>query len=509
MCWPCYTTVFMRVQSPLCRNLLQPTAPSLEVLARELIHKVFSFDERPAIAGSNSRPVAAGTLIHILRAQAEHDGFRLIILSTEPKRIILACERQGKSTPSNHLKTGDGGKQETPASLHLTDAAILPSHTTLAKFSSKLNGVCKRRCGCKVRVNINYSADANGWRITSFNREHNHLIKTCSLGLDTITKVKQEANDDKYDYEVTAEMIQNAMLSYCNSHQPPPTLDKHLQDAVLHFNPINSNPHKLAALADVSTDILHKQEHINVSSTNNSSNLLHPPNLTISTTPTHRNFQAAQPASAGPLESYGQLSSSLKNDFRSNSQIRCLDGTRHHPHQQSLFRVAEGVDYHQPPLYANQLKNITVTAVEVDRYAMLHTAFKSLISVACKRREWTQDILGKIGAEIEKLQPLLSPVSPSSQEGSKPLDAATMTSTSPPPPLEQSSPGSSGKRRRVTGEFLDQKHCGMKLSADDRDVVASTENELCCPLSIPNGHGVSALTRRKEDAEETSSLQSH
>jgi hypothetical protein len=50
----------------------------------------------------------------------------------------------------------------------------------------------------------------------------------------------------------------------------------------------------------------------------------------------------------------------------------------------------------------SSLKEITTTAIEIDRYAMLNSSVKELIALACKKRQWTLEVLQSMGALMQK-----------------------------------------------------------------------------------------------------------
>jgi hypothetical protein len=52
----------------------------------------------------------------------------------------------------------------------------------------------------------------------------------------------------------------------------------------------------------------------------------------------------------------------------------------------------------------SSLKSIATTAIEIDRYAMLHSALKRVIAIACKKRGWTEEVLKATGAWVNQYE---------------------------------------------------------------------------------------------------------
>ena len=132
-----------------------PNMATLLVSLKEVIFENKNHDRNIEERGPIDRDGSFGALTQILYDQAEKDGFKLITINTESKRAILACNRQGRP-PATSSQTGELGC------------------TSASSTVSKGRAGTSIRCGCRMRVNINYHVKLRGWRITSYEISHNH-----------------------------------------------------------------------------------------------------------------------------------------------------------------------------------------------------------------------------------------------------------------------------------------------------------------------------------------------
>ena len=450
-------------------NHLMPLAPTMALLLSQLKDLPFTEQSQIETRSTTDRGEALSTLMQILQEQAEKDGFRVITINAEPKRVIMACNRQGKP-PQSPVK------EESTAA----DVMIFPDDN--ARRSNRLG--TSIRCGCRMRINVNYHSKLNAWRVTSFEAEHNHPVGALTIpsdeesSPDTVVPVVEESPSVE-PYSVSPHMIKSAMAKYSMMNQTP---EQHAIAALTALAspsaaPSNISMSSYAARPSINTSWLQSRGSISSESSISS--------LAVDTGSLHhhgpRSAAALEriPESPSMLQHMGsmqQQSSSGDNAaatfLKGRRPSRILIVRRRSPGSMSAGPLSAGIPTHAgnsgsdgsmmpfspvqqttgpfsafpngttmhfssptmvplslsgsgatvigggavdggktpSPLRDDQsttlrsLKGITSTAVEIDRYAMLHQSFKRLIAVACKRRDWSQDVLNGVGRFMEQFQ---------------------------------------------------------------------------------------------------------
>ncbi|KAI3658895.1 hypothetical protein MP638_003138 [Amoeboaphelidium occidentale] len=352
--------------------------------------------------GNIERPTSLSALMTILAEQAEQDGFKLITINTEQKRIIMACNRQGRP-PEGSPVVSENGDGSSPA--------------------SKRNGRAGTsiRCGCRMRVNINYHSKLNAWRITSFEAVHNH-----EYGSSIVLEQSEQKASEVCDYQITQEQIDNAIKQFCETKKSKVSIDEDdaallltslsLPSSVVNNSKSGENVRSLSEGAEglkkesssrssaftekkppvssLKLDTLLNKENDDSGYSSPREHALHENNSRG-----RLRFLLNGREMHSPNGGYGSLRSAPINDriLHLNSEGIYQDSKQHH--QQSL-----------PSLHPASFRSDSSTAIEIDRYAMLHSSFKKVIAMACKKREWTEETLGIIG----KLKSSFTGLSPSS-----------------------------------------------------------------------------------------------
>lgn len=387
---------------------LVPMAPNMATMLAALKDIPFSCandtihqDQR----STTDRSEALATLVSVLVEQAKHDGFRLITINTEPKRVIMACNRQGKP-PRSH----GGSPSDTTIAAVSPITTASPSDDDAKKRSGRWG--TSIRCQCRMRVNINYHTKLNAWRVTSFETKHNHAYGTVTANVDWPAV-------EGSGYRVSAEQTHRAIQQYMSMNTAPPRLTLTVNGTTPGTSPSasSSSPAEstdndaamvLSSLSKSSTmssfeaaggsppaynhtspnhlQVLREQPQPNI-------NRPAPPRIIVVRRPSIDNESSTRPMSAG-----GVLQ---QHDHHAN----------HSPSAPAIAALSQAaasmaVASSPSPMMVSgpsldTLRGLASTAIEIDRYAMLHNQFKKLIAVACKKRENTEDVLNGIGKLME------------------------------------------------------------------------------------------------------------
>jgi hypothetical protein len=348
-----------------------PIARNCHTLLNELKERSFGPANGERENTVSGRPDSLCTLVEILQTQAENDGFRLITVNAEPKRIILGCSRQGKPPAPKENDDEEKGDEEEQ----------------VKKISRG-----SQRCGCKMRVNINFNSKNNSWRITSFESQHNHEISAFAVD-----------HDVDPEFKIDDSVIFNAIQKYSEDHPRP--------------NSPGEVAHTLALLSrteDVPQISMDAGSNVNGSmspvSPDTKKRKLLPIDTVIS--PRITPHLAEYPKSANNAQG-GRPNRVFLIRRRESGGIIQQNGVNMVPrspnHVQYFKQDFSSPLNSQSPSIPQQpsgenLKNLATTAIELDRYAMLHSAFKKLIAIACKNREWTEEVLGKTGMMIASFE---------------------------------------------------------------------------------------------------------
>lgn len=396
---------------------LIPMAPNMTTLLASLKDMPFTCEHdtiQPELRATTDRSEALSTLMSILIEQSTNDGFRLITINTEPKRVIMACNRQGK--PPNW-------KQNQDSSSETEDGDDDPDKKKRSgRWGTSI------RCQCRMRVNINYHTKINAWRVTSYEANHNH-------GYGKYTRDEAEELKIDPEFRLNENMILQAINKYREMNSPPPrlrvgsfhrdsdaalvltslakspfeatsptTTGRHSFPATNKTSPINAqpDPHQLpipSFTPGQSSNTPQRPPRIIVVRRSNNTGPNTAPHSPISTgmysaggliSPVHPKpsmLQFRQPMAPAPV-------------IRRRNSIS-MSPTSASPHHQPKFQSS----MKPPDNNIQSLKGLAATAIEIDRYAMLHNQFKKLIAVACKKREHAEEVLGMIGMMTERLSP--------------------------------------------------------------------------------------------------------
>lgn len=378
------------------------------------------------VRSTQDRSESLSTLMSILVDQAKQDGFRLITINTEPKRVIMACNRQGK--PPNSGKSQRNIDEES-------DSATIDGESESAMDTDTENGSDKKkrggrwgtsvRCQCKMRVNINYHTKINAWRITSFQPSHNHEFADTSLK-DAITPQIVPG------FQISEQEINEAIQKFRQMNVPM-EFEGHYSDnnkiresdaawALTSLASFRNSPSSarnktrlsINNLVDDQPNAKARQERFSMDQNTplrSPQNSKRPSRIFL----VKRRRSSQGPLSAG-LVSPTQLpfSPSHKSaggdsafQYRSgymNRRGSLSAGPLRPNHPGSVNYVTAST-----PVLASggteqsSLRDITMTAIEIDRYSMLYTQFKKLIAAACKKREYTESVLTGIGHMMERI----------------------------------------------------------------------------------------------------------
>ena len=405
---------------------------------------------------ANERSDSLSALMQVLQDQAEHDGFRLITINAELKRVILACNRQGKP-PSTTALTPTSSPSTTvlPSVDEVDDDGASSTSSDERKRSNRYG--TSIRCGCRMRVNVNFHSKLNAWRITSYEDQHNHLYGNPN---------SQECEEES-KYEVTTAMVIDAIRK-CAARYRPVSAGGNERDAIA----------ALTALGSPST-------------------------TSIQSTVTETGLKSASVSPVVKLPSIsvnagtmGQRPNKIivirRSSISPKSPMSVIPPTL--PNQTSLGSAeSRGLQSSVPSVFsenssASSSRHLAKTAMEVDRYAMMHTSFKKLIAVACRKREWTQEVLNGLGRFMEALQnqedhPLFAPSSNTA------MASPNLPMAPPPTPIESQSPIMLAKIRfpdipsqmnaeleRKIGDLVSKRH----LEEDEMNVPTLQETKRQC-----------------------------
>lgn len=383
--------------------------------------------------------------------------FRLITINTEAKRIIMACNRQGKPPV---MKPEDGTNDET-------------------KRKSGRAGT-SMRCECRCRVNINFHSKMCAWRVTSYEANHNHtygeaaedesaeaivekVIDGYSISMDQIQKAIQSMeravgalqpnnprNTDMDAAQLLADLAGGpgpagqeqrrrntwGIAGADGAHQGPQHRHSIAEGAVQgsagvirlpapnaqvaarpqvniqsqlvqHPHPIDSEYHAPANAGPVRPNDYRALAAKSTSSLPTVAN-------GVNQSPGPVNQQAVPQGSPKMSQYSGNLDTSIIG-MRRISEPQVVGrlpispySPQAQPQQVSPRVYAQQAQYQQQQQYHQQhlaeMKSVALTAIEIDRYAMLHSQCKRMMSIACKRREWTEDVLAGIGRFLEAMQ---------------------------------------------------------------------------------------------------------
>jgi hypothetical protein len=378
-------------------------------------------------------------------------GFRMITINTEPKRIIMACNRQGKPPPPSSEDGSPRPESLSPAVNKIGSAT--PPMKRNGRAGTSI------RCGCRMRVNINYHSKINAWRITSFEHTHNH-----AYGSSIVIEPDETKQPEIVPYECSPADVKRAIDSFRSKskngttavnnendiamvltslagNSPSPSTNQlmsngHSRQQDVHFNSLslseqasanNSLPNlRLASVATMlSPRILAEQakspidapapEAQPTSLKNESERLpsIHQEimNRQLPTFKRPRVFvmtsedRLLRQGHSDPSSPTGGNFNGLKSAPIRDSGSKSMGGNYIPQARRRSINYAQNrstPDFPNPPQSAttpssHSLPKLAATAIELDRYAMLHSSVKKVIALACKKREWTEETLGLIG----------------------------------------------------------------------------------------------------------------
>lgn len=378
------------------------------------------------VRSTQDRSESLSSLMSILVDQAKHDGFRLITINTEPKRVIMACNRQGK--PPNSGKSLKAIDDES-------DVATIDGDSESAMDTDTENGPEKKRrggrwgtsvrCQCKMRVNINYHTKINAWRITSFQPGHNHEFANTSLK-DAISPqifTGFQISEQDIDEAIRKFRQMNVPMEYEGSYLNSNNNNNNLResDAALALTSLASlrdSPNKTRLsinnlVEDQSEAKTHQERFVQDQSIPLRSPLNSKRPSRIFLVKRRRSSQG--PLSAGLVSPTQLPFSPSQKSAGGDSAIQYRSGylNRRGSFSAGPFRPKNSSSTNfaaaSTPILASggteqsSLRDITMTAIEIDRYSMLYTQFKKLIAAACKKREYTESVLTGIGHMMERI----------------------------------------------------------------------------------------------------------
>lgn len=367
--------------------------------------------------GSGRRSAALSTLMTLISAQAEQvDAFKIITINTELKRVIMACNRQGRPPPSVE-----------------TD----PNTPVVLSASSKSGRSV--RCQCRMRVNINYHSKLRAWRVTSFEATHNHGFGRMDNSADTADKYRIHEK-----FVITQQDVQNAILKTAGRTQvtvssAASTLAQFAQSSIRASTspmypmsyPGTPNTSKIAYTTPYSArqaspdaDRLSLKRtgpplehwHTNPNSPRFPGTLqLKQEFLQRQVMPSSNGLSQYQPmkidtSNVNPVMNHNQ-SMHTGQLFPGQTKMHMLPPIRNLIHRENsspasnentiIGRRRSKSNLELPTLQMkapvtsarSQLDHLANTALEVDRYATMHSCFKSVIALACKKPEWTSECL--------------------------------------------------------------------------------------------------------------------
>ncbi|KAI3637486.1 hypothetical protein MIR68_004135 [Amoeboaphelidium protococcarum] len=417
-------------------RLLLPLAPSMHELLTALKDLPFSCDNDTITSGNDQhRPAhekseSLATLMCVLSDQAEKDGFKLITINTEPKRVIMACNRQGKSpnAAAANSKSENGALSDTQSPS--AESPMSP------KRHSRLG--TSIRCQCRMRVNINFHTKLNAWRITSFESSHNHSYGTFSLENNEPQSTQRRTSVD-YSYEISESTIQRAIQRYRQMNAP--TLDMtriaRESDAAFVLAGMSKSPAAEKSMRLPLQPHGHPQQQQKQQlqsfqqvppsqhNSNGSPNLLMHQQPLSAMPQTHRTSVSSSssagldhrvPSSAGLVQKH--LAHPVSQHHNPAGYTRRRSFSVATPQRNMAQPLSAGQHYAYtngapsnapPPQHPQQgegarVKNMAAMAIEVERYAMMHNQFKKVIALACKKRDSTEEVISGIGRMLERLQ---------------------------------------------------------------------------------------------------------
>lgn len=408
----------MSVRSPTATTApLLPLASSMSALLERLIHQPFvesASRPKPEERATTDRSDALCALMKVLQDQAAHDGYRLVTINAEAKRCILACSRQG----GRPAATSAGASPAGVSSASPTSSATSPASPMSPAFpmspSTDSDGeaavarrATSKRCGCRCRINLNYHSKFNAWRVTSYEAAHNHSLHAVA------SSSSSTSTEEEYP-QLTSAMIEMAIERYAAMNAPPEHSAilalANMRAMAMSGGTVNEQQQQPAPMtivtAPTTNGVIGEAVTPSSPSTSSSSsssnsadeerllrrNLLARRLSTILNTPVTMNM--SKPGS--PLTSRRRFA------FKSPAAGSTMGQEHVMNLQQQTMRSAPSPAMSDTSL--NSLRGMTTSAIELDRYAMLHHQFKALIATACKRREWTESVLTGIGRFMDQLQ---------------------------------------------------------------------------------------------------------
>lgn len=374
---------------------LLPLAPSMAALLTALKDQPFTDRQPPRldVRSTAERSESLSALMQILHDQADQDGFRLITINAEPKRVIMACNRQGKPPPSKQTTAGEEATS-------VEEVSSSPSSED-GRRSNRLG--TSVRCGCRMRVNINFHTKLNAWRITSFESQHNHEYGSSTNITSTAGAVGGES------FQLSPDRIEAAIRRFSSAQQRIPTTPTSEREAIAVLASMHS-PH--LSFGSPATQTPNGWRHSPWQRRRSSSSLQGSPALQPASFP--------QTMENSPSVKAAEKPAPILVIRRRPSSPSLQPSSARRPSLTALTPM-------QPGLASSDERTPMQTAMEIDRYAMLHHSFKRLIATACRRREWTQEVLQGVGRFLESLQSqpnqqaIAVPFGPASTSSPKPV----------------------------------------------------------------------------------------